>query len=54
MTYTKLEISFEIDEEEKSIHVALKGFDTLEDAEKYCEFLHKHAGLIFFNSEVAH
>jgi hypothetical protein len=54
MSYTKLEINFEIDEDEKSIHIQINGFDTLEEAEKYCEFLHTYARLIFFNSEVAH
>jgi hypothetical protein len=52
MNYTKLQIKLEIDEEDNSIHVELKGFKTLEEAEKYCEFLHKNANLIFFTSEV--
>jgi hypothetical protein len=54
MNNTKLEIEFAIAEEDNTIHIQLKGFDNFEDAEKYCEFLHKYAKLIFFNSEVAH
>jgi hypothetical protein len=53
MSYTKLELDFELDEDENSIHIKIQGFDSFEEAEKYCEFLHKYARLIFFNSEVA-
>lgn len=52
MTYTKLKLVLELDDEDNSIHVQIKGFTTFEEAEKYCEFLHKNAALIFFTSEV--
>ena len=54
MNYSKIELDFAIEEDENIIHIQIKGFDNLEEAEKYCEFLHKYAKLIFFNSEVAH
>jgi len=52
MNYSKLKLELELDEEDNSIHVQIKGFKTFEEAEKYCEFLHKNANLIFFTSEV--
>jgi hypothetical protein len=54
MNHSKLQLELELDENDNSIHVQIKGFKTFEEAEKYCEFLHKNANLIFFNSEVAH
>jgi hypothetical protein len=54
MNYSKLQLELELDENDNTIHVQIKGFKTLEEAEKYCEFIHKNANLIFFNSEVAH
>jgi hypothetical protein len=54
MNYSKLKIELELDEEDHIIHVQIKGFKTLEEAEQYCEFLHKNANLIFFSSEVTH
>jgi hypothetical protein len=54
MNYSKLQLDLELDENDNTIHVQIKGFKTFEEAEKYCEFLHKNANLIFFNSEIAH
>jgi hypothetical protein len=49
-------ISMEIilSETDKTLYVKLTGFNTVEDADDYAEFLTDHLPLMLFHSEVKH
>ena len=41
-------------EEEKAVYVKITGFENVEDADEYAEYLAEHLPLLLFNSEVKH
>lgn len=43
-----------LSEDDKSVYVKLTGFDTLEDANLYADFLGNNLPLLLFQSEVLH
>jgi len=50
----ELGIEVRLVEEEKAIYVQFTGFDNLDDAEEYAEYLADNLPLMLFNSEVKH
>jgi len=50
----ELGIEVRLVEEDKAIYVQFTGFENLEDAEDYAEFLADNLPLLLFNSEVRH
>lgn len=52
----EVELSMEVRlvEEETAVYVKIEGFDNLEDAEEYAEYLAENLPLLLFNSEVRH
>lgn len=50
----ELSIQVIVSEKDKSIYVKLEGFDDIDDAEDYAEFLSKRLPLLLFESEVIH
>lgn len=54
ITSNTAEISMQVivSERDKSIYVKLEGFDDLNDAEDYAEFLSKNLPLLLFESEI--
>lgn len=55
-TNVDVELNMEIilSEDDKSVYVKLTGFDSLEDADSYAQFLTSHLPLLLFQSEVLH
>jgi hypothetical protein len=51
---SELSIQVIVSEKDKSIYVKLEGFDDINDAEEYAEFLSKHLPLLLFESEIIH
>lgn len=49
-----LEIEVRLVEEERAVYVQFSGFENVEDAEEYAEFLADNLPLLLFNSEVKH
>lgn len=49
-----LEIEVRLVEEERAVYVQFTGFDNVDDAEAYAEFLADNLPLLLFNSEVKH
>lgn len=43
-----------VSERDNSVYVKLEGFDDLDDAESYAEFLSKNLPLLLFESEIIH
>jgi hypothetical protein len=50
----ELGIEVILSEEDNAVFVKITGFDNLEDADAYGEFLVEHLPLMLFNSEVKH
>lgn len=50
----ELGIEVRLVEEEKAVYVQFSGFENVEDAEEYAEFLADNLPLLLFNSEVKH
>jgi len=52
----QIELGLEVivSEEDTAIFVKITGFDNLEDADAYSEYLVEHLPLMLFNSEVKH
>jgi hypothetical protein len=52
----EVELALEVGlvEDEKAIYVKITGFETVEDADEYGEFLAENLPLLLFNSEVKH
>ena len=53
-TTSELSIQVIVSEKDKSVYVKLEGFDDINDAEEYAEFLSKHLPLLLFESEIIH
>jgi hypothetical protein len=51
---SELSIQVIVSEKDKSVYVKLEGFDDINDAEEYAEFLSKHLPLLLFESEIIH
>lgn len=51
---TSLDFEVILSEEDKTVYVKLSGFENLEDADNYAEFLTKNLPLMLFESEVKH
>jgi len=49
-----LDIEVRLVEEDKAVYVQFTGFETVEDAKEYTEFLADNLPLLMFNSEVKH
>jgi len=52
----EVELALEVGlvEEEKAVYVKITGFENVEDADEYAEYLAEHLPLLLFNSEVKH
>lgn len=51
---TELDMEVILAEDEKTVYVKLSGFDNVEDADKYAEYLTKNLPLLLFESDVIH
>lgn len=49
-----LDIEIILSAEDKSVYVKLTGFDSIEDADIYANYLTNHLPLMLFHSEVLH
>jgi len=49
-----LDIEVRLVEEDKAVYVQFLGFETIDDAEEYAEFLADNLPLLLFNSNVKH
>lgn len=49
---TSLDFEVILSEEDKTVYVKLTGFENLEDADSYAEFLTKNLPLMLFESKV--
>lgn len=56
MTPKEIELGLEVilSEEDNAVFVKITGFDNLEDADAYGEYLAENLPLMLFNSEVKH
>jgi hypothetical protein len=50
----QLEMQVILEEEEKAVYVKITGFDTLEEADSYGDFLTETLPLLLFESEIKH
>lgn len=50
----ELGIEVILSEEDNAVFVKITGFENLEDADAYGEFLAEHLPLMLFNSEIKH
>lgn len=52
----KVQLNLEVlvSEEDNSVYVKFTGFEDINEADKYAEYLHEHLPLILFESEVKH
>lgn len=50
----ELEIEVRLVEDEKAVYVKISGFDNVEDADEYGEYLADNLPLLLFNSDVKH
>ena len=50
----ELDMEVRLVEEETAVYVRIGGFDNMEDAEEYAEYLVDNLPLLLFNSEVKH
>lgn len=50
----ELALEVRLVEEEKAVYVKITGFENVEDADEYAEYLAEHLPLLLFNSEVKH
>lgn len=51
---TELDMEVILAEDEKTVYVKLSGFDNIEDADKYADYLTKNLPLLLFESEIVH
>ena len=51
---TELSMQVIVSEKDSSIYVKLEGFDDLDDAEQYAEYLNKNLPLLLFETQVIH
>lgn len=53
-TSSELSMQIIVNEKDSSIYVKLEGFDDLDDAEEYAEYLNKNLPLLLFETQVIH
>jgi hypothetical protein len=53
-TSAELSMQIIVSEKDSSVYVKLEGFDDLDDAEQYAEFLNKNLPLLLFETTVIH
>ncbi len=51
---TKLSMEVIVSEDDTSVYVKLSGFDNVEDADKYADYLAENLPLMLFQTEVVH
>jgi hypothetical protein len=50
----KLDLEVIVSEDDVAVYVKLTGFDDLESADSYADFLTEHLPLLLFESEIKH
>ena len=53
-TSSELSMQIIVSEKDSSIYVKLEGFEDLDDAEQYAEYLNKNLSLLLFETQVIH
>ena len=53
-TTAELSMQIIVNEKDSSVYVKLEGFEDLDDAEQYAEYLNKNLPLLLFETEVIH
>lgn len=53
-TSAELSMQIIVSEKDSSVYVKLEGFDDLDDAEQYAEYLNKNLPLLLFETIVIH
>ena len=53
-TITNLDMEVILSEDDKSVYVKLTGFETVEDADSYANYLTDTLPLLLFQSEIKH
>jgi hypothetical protein len=53
-TSSELSMQIIVSEKDSSIYVKLEGFEDLDDAEQYAEYLNKNLALLLFETQVIH
>jgi hypothetical protein len=51
---SELSMQIIVSEKDSSIYVKLEGFEDLDDAEEYAEYLNKNLPLLLFETQVIH
>lgn len=51
---TELDMEVIVSEEDNVVYVKLEGFDNIEDADQYANFLQENLPLMLFESQVVH
>jgi hypothetical protein len=51
---TELDMEVIVSEEDNVVYVKLEGFDNIEDADQYANFLQENLPLMLFESQVMH
>lgn len=51
---TKLDMEVIVSEDDACVYVKLSGFDTVEDADKYADYLTENLPLMLFQTEIVH
>jgi hypothetical protein len=51
---TQLDMEVILSEDDSAIYIKLTGFEALEDADKYADYLTEHLPLLLFQSEIVH
>jgi hypothetical protein len=51
---SELSMQIIVSEKDSSIYVKLEGFEDIDDAESYAEFLNKNLALLLFETQVIH
>ena len=54
ITKTELDMEVIVSEQDNVIYVKLEGFDNIEDADQYADFLQENLPLMLFESRVMH
>ena len=53
-TTAELSMQIIVNEKDSSVYVKLEGFEDLDDAEQYAEYLNKNLPLLLFETELIH
>ncbi len=51
---TSLDMEIIVSEEDSSVYVKLSGFDTVDEADKYADYLTENLPLMLFQTKVVH